>query len=106
LGGVKILVTFHLVSALWLLFQLGDLQQGWIFLRRLLLWPEGISPQPIFSCLLFGSAVALYHFHGWLQERGQNDRPPAWTETLAYAAMVFLIFTNSGVSGAFIYFQF
>ena len=106
LCGVKILATFHLVSTLWLLFQLGDLQQGWLFLQRLLQWPGGISPQPIFSCLLFGSAVALYHFHGWLAERGQENQPPAWTEALAYAAMVFLIFTNSGVSGAFIYFQF
>ena len=50
--------------------------------------------------------LALYHFRGWLQERGQEGRPSAWTEALAYAAMVFLIFTNSGVSGAFIYFQF
>lgn len=105
--GLKILLVFHLVSALWLLFQLGDLQQGWWFLRRVLQWPAGLSPQPVFSCLFFGCAVVLYHLHGWLQENSKEEqKSPAWREQLAYALMVVLICTNSGAPGAFIYFQF
>jgi alginate O-acetyltransferase complex protein AlgI len=105
--GLKILLVFHLVSALWLLFQLGDLQQGWWFLQRILQWPPGISPQPIFSCLFFGSAVVLYHLHGWHLEKSKGEEKSLpWREGLAYAVMLVLICTNSGSSGAFIYFQF
>jgi len=104
--AIRVLLVFHLVSALWLLFQLGDLHQGWLFLQRLALWPSGFSPQPIFSCLFFGGSVILYHLFGWWRENVQRDESYHQYEILAYAAMLFLILTNSGTSGAFIYFQF
>lgn len=97
--------TFHLVSGLWLLFQLEDLSQGWIFLQRLVQWPTGFSPQPVFGTLLFGGGVLLYHgYGGWQEKRGQ--RLPAWADSLVYAGMLFLTLTNSGISASFIYFQF
>ena len=101
----QVAATFHLVSALWLLFQIGDLSQGWLFLQRLVQWPSGISPQPVFGTIIFGGGVVLYHgYGGWRENRGR--RLSAWIESLFYAGMLFLLLTNSGVSSSFIYFQF
>lgn len=103
---LRVIVVFHLVSVLWLLFQLGSLEEGWLFLQRLAKWPGGFSPQPIFSTLFFGGAVVGYHAHGWRLER-RKDQPGSMVwESLAFALMFFLILTNSGFSGSFIYFQF
>jgi alginate O-acetyltransferase complex protein AlgI len=103
---VRIIMIFHLVSFLWLLFQLGSLHEGWVFLQRIAQWPPGLSPQPIFSTVFFGWAVVAYHGHGWRLEC-KKDRPASmWRENLAFALMLFLLFTNSGASGSFIYFQF
>lgn len=103
---LRVALTFHLVSALWLLFQLGNLREGWLFLGRLVHGPAGLSPQPVFSCLFFGAGVFLYHLWGWSREHRPNLKKTFWLEGLAYALMAFLLLTNSGVSGAFIYFQF
>ena len=102
----RVLVVFHLVSALWLLFQLGDLHQSWLFLQRLVLWPDGFSPQSIFSCLFFGGSVIFYHLFGWWRNHSQRNNLSPRHEAAVYAVMLFLILTNSGTSGAFIYFQF
>jgi len=103
---LRVALVFHLVSALWLLFQLGDLREGWLFLSRLGHWPAGFSPQPVFSCLFFGAGVLFYHLWGWCRGRGPSLEKICWLESVAYALMAFLLLTNSGVSGAFIYFQF
>ena len=103
---VRMLLVFHLVSALWLLFQLDDLHQGWLFVKRLSHWPSGFSPQPIFCCVVFGLGVVGYHALGWFREQKQLAIHSSSLGNILYGTLLFLILTNSGVSGAFIYFQF
>jgi len=112
LTAVKILVTFHLVSLLWLLFQLPKFDEALLYLRELGGWKAGLVPQPAFSILLFGSPVVLYHL--WALARpgiektctGLSRNPLPFLRDFAYAVLLFLILTNSGSPGEFIYFQF
>jgi alginate O-acetyltransferase complex protein AlgI len=54
--------------------------------------------------LIYSVPVMLYHAAHVLQKTGAF--PLARYEFLAYGAMLFLIVTNSGSPGSFIYFQF
>ena len=71
-----------------------------------------MKPQLFFVIALFSLPVVLMHLHaatgGWFERRRQQmgERWWAWSESLAYAAMLFLIVVNSGTPGEFIYFQF
>jgi len=110
-GGLQIFVTFNLVSFLWLLFQLPDFSQVLVYLRELRAWHPGFAPQSIYAILVFGLPVILYHVWGHLRVRvisnvAHDSRTARWALDLVYAVMLFLILTNSGSPGEFIYFQF
>ena len=83
-----------------------------LYLREMAAWKSGFIPQPIFSIVLFSSPVVLYHL--WAAMRPvvwngfQNENPGLanMLANTAYAILLFLIITNSGNAGAFIYFQF
>jgi len=108
----KILLTFHLVSFLWLLFQLPKFDEAVLYLREMAMWKSGFNPQPIFSIVLFSSPVVLYHLWAAIRPmvwNGFQNEKPGLANLLAnttYALLLFLIVTNSGNAGAFIYFQF
>lgn len=111
LGAVQIFLTFNIVSFLWLLFQLPNFAEVIIYFRELWTWHPGFAPQSIFVILIFGLPVVAYHawghFRGKLQLGGlPSSRTLRWAEEMAYGVMLFLILTNSGSPGAFIYFQF
>lgn len=122
IAAFQILLTFHLVSLLWLLFQLPRFHEAILYLRELAAWKPGLQPQPIFTILIFGTPVVLYHLlallrQGMADEQSQmsepRDSPPAIRHSLSsfardvgYAILLFLILTNSGSPGEFIYFQF
>ncbi len=56
-------VTFHVVSLLWLLFQLPDIRHAWAFVRCLATNGGGILPQSAFVIVVFGLITM------WLQSR-------------------------------------
>jgi alginate O-acetyltransferase complex protein AlgI len=111
LGAAQLFITFNIVSFLWLLFQLPNFNEAVLYFRELCAWHPGFAPQSIYVILLFGLPVVLYHFWGHFRAKLPHHGQPAtrtwrWCEDAAYAAMLFLILTNSGSPGAFIYFQF
>ena len=108
----RIFLTFNLVSFLWLLFQLPKFDEAVLYLREMAAWKSGFIPQPIFSIVLFSSPVVLYHLWAairpvvWNGFQNENPGLANMLANTAYAVLLFLIVTNSGNAGAFIYFQF
>ena len=103
------LLTFHIVTLLWLTFLMPDLESIVAFFKGALSGKTGFSGPPIFSLVFYGSAVVLYHLWGWLAEhRGtlaaRLARSPL--EPILHGVMLFLILTNPGAPRGFIYFQF
>jgi alginate O-acetyltransferase complex protein AlgI len=58
----------------------------------------------IFLIALYALPVILYH--AWYLKRQSNPVYLKKLEFVFYGAMIFLIITNSGTAGTFIYFQF
>ncbi len=110
--ALRILVTFHIVSLLWLLFQLPRFDQALLFLRELMAFRSGFAPQPIFAVIFFGMPVVLYHLWAaarpgtWTPWQRRHPAPAGLTRNFIYAVLLVLILINSGSPGAFIYFQF
>jgi alginate O-acetyltransferase complex protein AlgI len=103
------LLTFHLVTALWLTFMMPDMASIGAFFQGVFSGRTGFSGPPIFSLLFYGSTVVLYHLWGWLREHRHHmaqkiTRSPL--EPLLHGVMIFLILTNPGAPRGFIYFQF
>jgi len=110
---VRIALIFNLVSILWLLFQLPDFKDALLYLKELAAWrTRGNSPQIFFAVAVFGLPVIAYHFWGLIRPRYWNPfaSRDQWISArminAVYAILLFLIVTNSGNPGAFIYFQF
>ena len=108
-NGVKWLMTFHLVTALWLTFMMPDMASIAAFFQGVFSGRTGFSGPPIFSLVFYGGAVVLYHAWGWLREHRVHMarrimRSPL--EPLLHGVMIFLILTNPGAPRGFIYFQF
>ena len=109
LTAIKWLITFHLVTALWLTFMMPDMASIAAFFQGVFSGRTGFSGPPIFSLLFYGSAVVLYHLWGWANEHYPNlgkhlRRSPL--EPLIQGIMIFLVLTNPGAPRGFIYFQF
>ncbi len=102
---LKILFIFLSVSLAWLLFKLPNFDQVIMYMKALFrntgLVTNYIS---VFLIFVYTLPVILYHIiylkrqqaHAWLNK----------IEFIAYGVMLFLIITNSGTPGTFIYFQF
>jgi alginate O-acetyltransferase complex protein AlgI len=113
ISAFRIFLIFNLVSFLWLLFQLPDFKDVVLYLKELAVWKtKGNSPQIFYAVAVFGLPVIAYHFWGLLRPRywdpfsANNPRLSARIINAVYAGLLFLIVTNSGNPGAFIYFQF
>jgi alginate O-acetyltransferase complex protein AlgI len=113
ISAFRIFLIFNLVSFLWLLFQLPDFKDAVLYLKELAAWKtKGNSPQIFYAVAVFGLPVIAYHLWGLLRPRYWNPFALAnpWLSTrlinAVYAILLFLIVTNSGNPGAFIYFQF
>jgi len=109
---LRVLLIFNVVSFLWLLFQLPNFSEVILYMKELATWKSGMAPQPIFAILFFSTPVVLYHIWGSMRQAvtdalEQNHSTLfRFGSNLAYATLLFLIVTNSGSPGAFIYFQF
>ncbi len=121
--GVRSLVVFVVVSLLWLFFVTPDFSGSWQFFETLVQARIGLNPfggglprQTVYGLLLFSVPVIGYHLWAFGFERSRASsvapQPIGRTSVLRYAELgflgllVFLVSTNSGVSGDFIYFQF
>jgi alginate O-acetyltransferase complex protein AlgI len=109
LSLLRWLITFHIVTALWLTFLMPDMASIVAFFKGIFNGKTGFSGPPIFSLLFYGSMVVLYHAWGWLQEHRQHlasqlARSPI--EPFLHGLMLYLIITNPGAPRGFIYFQF
>jgi alginate O-acetyltransferase complex protein AlgI len=113
LGGIiRLLITFNLVSALWLLFKLPKFGYVLEYARCLITNPGGAQPQGIFVIILFSLPVIVHHAFQALP--GAADRLRARLGELAvsraeaalYGVLLFAILVNAGTPGEFIYFQF
>lgn len=112
--------TFTIVSLLWLFFVTPDFSSSVDFFSRLVTAPlglnffsGGLSNGTIYALVIFITPVVVHH----VVEQLRDSRPawlmapiPTWSpglvRTAALGVMLFLIATNSGVSGEFIYFEF
>ena len=109
LSAIKWLVTFHLVTALWLTFMMPDMVSIIAFFKGVCSGNMKFSGPPIFSLFFYGSAIVLYHAWGWMREHHhlitkKLSRSPL--EGIIHGVMIFLILTNPGAPQGFIYFQF
>jgi alginate O-acetyltransferase complex protein AlgI len=106
---VRWLVTFHLVTLLWLTFLMPDLRSIGAFFQGVFSGKTGFAGPPIFSLFFYGGAVVLYHASGWINEHREalsaRLRSPI-PEGVVHGVMLFLIVTNPGAPRGFIYFQF
>ena len=97
--GVFLFVTFG-----WLFFKLPVFSHVKIFLEILFQQRnKGVYINPYI--LIYSAPVVLYHLHYLLKDhvKALNHE---YAKSLVYAGMLFLIITNSGSPGAFVYFQF
>lgn len=105
---MKVLVTFTLVTWLWLLFQLKDFRHVMEYLRCVVTQGGAPQIQSLYVILLFSTPVILWHIWAamasWRQSWSQRTRDSI--SILAHAVMAFLVLTNAGTPGEFIYFQF
>jgi len=112
LRAFRVLLIFNVVSFLWLLFQLPNFGEVLLYLKELANWHPGFAPQPIFATAFFSLPVLLYHVWGSVGPDLRASLGFRYTAlfTLSlntvYAVLLFLIVSNSGSPGAFIYFQF
>jgi alginate O-acetyltransferase complex protein AlgI len=106
---VRAVLTFHLVTILWLAFLMPDMVSIVSFFKGVASSKSGFSGPPVFSLLFYGSAVVAYHGWGWLKEhapRVSNSLLQSSLEPALHGLMLFLIVTNPGAPSGFIYFQF
>ena len=104
----KVFVIFHVVSLLWLLFLLPDFDQVIGFFQNFAKGSWSMGPQNIYTVALFASPIVFYHLWAGLKE-WRPSLAEFWSPRMqwwGYAALVFFIITNSGTTGAFVYFQF
>jgi alginate O-acetyltransferase complex protein AlgI len=117
---VKIVVTFHVVSFLWLTFIMPDASRVFEYLRLLFTTPVLVtSLQNLYVVFIYAVPVIVYHVAAYLheyplatgKEAGEGVGGLAWLaprnlQAVSLAVMLSLIVLNSGTAGAFIYFQF
>ncbi|QJD77570.1 MBOAT family O-acyltransferase [Spirosoma rhododendri] len=105
------LLVFSYITLAWLLFRLPNFDHVLAYLRAIVAnINKPHETLAISFIVLYSIPVVLYHLHYLLQQsasyqltlsRGRSTRM-----ALAYGLLLFLIITNSGSGGAFIYFQF
>jgi alginate O-acetyltransferase complex protein AlgI len=103
---LKGIMVFTFITLAWLLFKLPDFSH---VIKYFISIGRNTSIQPnylqIIYILMYASPVVLYHAFYLLRET--VHRPIVFRYNyIVYAILLFLIFTNTGIPGSFIYFQF
>lgn len=107
-GVVRAFVTFSAVSLLWLLFKLPEFGHVIEYGRSVIQNGGKAQVQALYVIAVFSTPAIIWEL--WGAGEGVRSRWPAgvrhWTSVAGCAVMLFLIITNSGPPGSFIYFQF
>lgn len=102
----KVLMVFSFVTLAWLLFKLPNFEHVIDYFKCLgRNTGVEINFKTIVYIALYSTPVLIYHLIYLIKERPYYFQIKS-LEYVPYGAMLFLIFVNSGSSGAFIYFQF
>lgn len=102
---LKGIMVFGFVTIAWLLFKLPEFSHVIEYFKTMMLNRGILSGSLLLYIMLYSLPVILYHINYLLREKEVPVRVGRM-EYLTYGSMVFLIITNSGPAGAFIYFQF
>ena len=100
-------IVFGYVTMLWLLFKLPNFDHVIAYCRALVNNVHKPNDGRVLSLIaIYSLAVILYHVNYLVREFSrETQKQPTWVFAV-YALMAFLVITNSGSGGAFIYFQF
>lgn len=100
------LFVFSYVTAAWVLFKLPDFSHVAGYFQSIARnFDIGIDRSLNISILVYSIPVIIYH-HLYLYRESRAVQSIRRVQYIPYAVMVFLILTNSGSTGSFIYFQF
>lgn len=98
------LLVFSLVTLVWLLFRLPNFSEAVLYINTIFNnFSVPMGKTRVLLNLLYGLPVVLFHIWYLLRNRFKNTYH---LELVGYSLMIFLLITNSGGSGDFIYFQF
>ncbi len=103
--GLQVLVTFHFVSAAWILFRAGSLRTAWSYLGRVSLHPPAQgSPVPVFHLLLVGLFIGLEALRRDGAPWSRFRRIPRPIRVAAYGLFLcLLVFLAADTTNEFIY---
>ncbi|PCI27951.1 MAG: membrane-bound O-acyltransferase family protein [SAR324 cluster bacterium] len=102
LDGIRILFVFTLVTLGWLLFKLPEFWQAVLYVKSII-FSTGVHRKDVMMMIFFYSLPIVVYYANYLM---RSEEKNYLDNSLIYAVMLFLIITNSGSSGEFIYFQF
>ena len=104
--AVRILFVFSMVTLGWLLFKLPHFEDAISFVKCIFTNLHfAHSKMIIFNVAIFSVPVIVYHAIEWFKEN-KNLTLSFTAEACIYGLLLFLILTNRGAPGDFIYFQF
>jgi alginate O-acetyltransferase complex protein AlgI len=101
------LIVFFFVTLAWLLFKLTDITQVYQYL--LAIKENGTketSNKIVIYIFIYSLPVVIYHALYLLKDRYHFASKLRFAEPFLLAVLLFMIFTNTGIGGDFIYFQF
>jgi alginate O-acetyltransferase complex protein AlgI len=100
---LRTMLVVVFVSFAWLLFRFPDIAQARTYLVALgSNWGFLAGPEVVMTIVVYSLPVVIYH----LAQFGLAASLRPRTRTWVYGALLAMIVLNSGVPGAFIYFQF
>jgi len=98
-----VIFVFACVTFAWLLFKLPNFEEVILFIKTVYqnFYFEEINRRYGVFVLIYTIPVFLYHLYHYY-----NIKINSIIKDIVYGIMLFMIFFNSGMGGAFIYFQF
>jgi alginate O-acetyltransferase complex protein AlgI len=101
--AARALMVFVFVSFAWLFFKFRDQADAFTYIIDIFRNTDvTAAPQDLGAACVYCLPVVAYHLFGLWRRKPLSDGQRNWL----HAVMLLLIATNSGVPGAFIYFQF
>jgi len=103
--AIRWFIVFAFVTLAWLLFKLPNFSQVILYLKAIYSNLGGTDVTLICYLVLYSLPIAAYHIYHLLKRETKYDFL-CRVDSIVFGVMLFLVATNSGSPGAFIYFQF